>query len=164
MKQILKISAMSAFLLSFAISFTSCVKKIQVCEGLPMHFGECWDIFGDFLPDESASIIGKWRFVRSIGSGAVYHQCLDYSHCNIVWEFDANGTLTMSGRQISEHKPGIHSFSLIDNSTGIFELYINKSQDPRAVTFYHDIMVMITGNVTLTGFYDVFIRINQNNQ
>ena len=76
MKKILKLIAFSAILLSLVGGFFSCKEDIDI--------------------DPQKAIIGKWKLVKLTVPmmGVSYN----YSNYNIVYDFKANGVLTVSGK------------------------------------------------------------------
>jgi len=69
--------------------FSSCEKK--------ENNEDCLSIF-DIVHDESASILGKWKLVKTMHP--MSKGCLDYSKCNVVFEFRSDSVLTISGETI----------------------------------------------------------------
>jgi len=66
------------------------------------------------LSASTASVIGKWKFLKEQTSGFFFPASeFDYSQHNIVYEFEANGVLTVSGN-INAGWPGIgtHTYSI----------------------------------------------------
>ena len=158
-------SAVAAFLLSFATTLISCVKNRE-CEPTSLNPEDCGCILDNFVSNESANIIGKWKLEKTLVSRM---GCRGYSHCNIVFEFKTNDVLTISGPPRVDYSgfrltKGNHSFSLIAFDSGDYfqyRLYINGSNDPFFIRLSCDKMIMEKYSGTWYPFY-ILDRINQN--
>jgi len=157
MKKILKFTALSVVLLVLAGLMTSCDEKQSECTPIAVHIETCFELLENFEPDGSASIIGKWKLKKGL---EFFGGCLDYSQCNIVYEFRPDGTLIISGRSLHpEHRAGSNTFSVTIDETGMPLVRINNFE--RAFTFSRDILPM-GFNVALDGPMYIFVRIVPN--
>ena len=97
MKTFLQFATLLAVLLMLAGVIVSCEnneKQHDYCTPTELNWIDCTSIRDSFVVDSSASIVGKWKLQK------VQHHfgaCFDYSLCDIVYEFRANGTLVVSG-------------------------------------------------------------------
>jgi len=111
-----KFTCLATALLILATSLSSCEDKEQECTPTVLNENDCISILSNLVHDESASIIGKWKLEKKFQHFGqdVSTSCLDYSHCNIVYEFKPNGVLTVSGRAGQNIFPGVenHSYSI----------------------------------------------------
>ena len=106
------------------------IQKITVaivCFVLSGCFFSCTKKYED--PESESTIIGKWKLVESssfsFGSGIKVY---DYSQYNIVYEFFTNNNLSVSGipNGISAgYKNGKHSYLILTEKSGIFNIMIN---------------------------------------
>ena len=122
-----KFTYLVATLLIFAISLPSCEDKEHECVSVSSNTEDFEKFVENFVPDESANIIGKWKLVKGyrffMKEGP---SCSDFSRCNIVYEFKPNGVLTISGQ--SRHLPFIHN-----NKKGDHSYSIGSFPDDRSV-------------------------------
>jgi len=84
--------------LTMAGSFFACTTKNEIPEEEDcLCYVDCI-CFCDFVHDESAGIVGKWKLMKSFGP---FGACPDFSQHNVVWEFKTNNIWTVSAE--TEH-------------------------------------------------------------
>ena len=102
-KDILKLFTFSLLLI---LVTTSCSNKVtdEDCE-------DCSYIY-DFIHEETATIIGKWKLEKIRVNSRMGIFCTDCSLYNVVYEFKQDGTLTVSANTENHgwHESGEYSF------------------------------------------------------
>ena len=155
MKNIFRHIAFVATLLISTTSFVACDKGQQNdCDSILLSAEDCLSVISNFVADSSSSIIGTWKPIKSLCPSG---RCFDISCDNIMYEFRANGVLTISGRN---GKGAVESFyfSMIEHSKGKYQIYSDDFLMVCAVS--HDKMIKRISHPRAHTWTSVFIRIN----
>jgi len=106
-KNLLESAKYISILLLFAVLHHSCVKEKNIDEDCK----DCSCIY-DFAHEKTASIIGEWKLEKIRTHSLLGFVCTDCSPYNVVYEFNQNGTLTVSGNteNYGWHESGEYSF------------------------------------------------------
>lgn len=152
-----KLFKITVLVLILAGSFSSCSEKVNNADE-------------ESATEEPATIIGKWKLTKVTlpftPTGSILH---DYSRYSIVYEFNTNGILTVSGETgnidwYRGHETGEYPYSIIDEdeskeAVGFagFRLKINTLYYSYSVTYKE----LIIDDRALDGYLYIFVKINQ---